>query len=141
MVECRYSTSGDAKQSLASVGYMVKTPPSTLPTSVISSGLYSVELRMAEGWVLCKKYNEQFLLSICKLSISWHLLLFCLIPTDQTYSKYLATTSQPLRLLLGKPVYLELRLKSPKPDAVILVNYCIAYPRSAKNALVLVYEG
>lgn len=141
MVECRYSTSGDAKQSLASVGYMVKTPPSTLPTSVISSGLYSVELRMAEGSVLCKKYNEQFLLSTCKLSISWHLLLFCLIPTDQTYSKYLATTSQPLRLLLGKPVYLELRLKSPKPDAVILVNYCIAYPRSAKNALVLVYEG
>ncbi|XP_030267259.1 zona pellucida sperm-binding protein 4-like [Sparus aurata] len=108
MVECRYSETGDAKQSLATVGYMVKTPASTLPTSVISNGLYSVELRLAE---------------------------------DQTYSKYLATTSLPLRLLLGKPVYLELRLKSPKPDAVILVNYCIAYPRSAKNALVLVYEG
>ncbi|XP_073340154.1 zona pellucida sperm-binding protein 4-like [Pagrus major] len=108
MVECRYSKSGSAQQSMASVGYMVKTPASTLPSSVISNGLYSVQLRMAK---------------------------------DKTYSSYFATTSLPLRLLLGNPVYLELRLKSPKPDAVILVNYCIAYPRSAKNALVLVYEG
>lgn len=68
MVECRYSETGDAKQSLATVGYMVKTPASTLPTSVISNGLYSVELRLAEGWVFCNKYNEQFLLSTCKLS-------------------------------------------------------------------------
>lgn len=69
------------------------------------------------------------------------LLLNCLIPTDNTYSSYFPTNKLPLRLLLGTPVYLELRLLSPKPDAVILVNYCIAYPRSAKNALVLVYEG
>ncbi|CAK6949369.1 zona pellucida sperm-binding protein 4-like [Scomber scombrus] len=63
------------------------------------------------------------------------------IAKDNTYSSYFPTYHQPLRLLLGKPVYLELRLKSPKPDAVILVNYCVAYPRSAKNALVLIYEG
>lgn len=61
--------------------------------------------------------------------------------TDQTYSNYLEAAKLPLRLLLGKPVYLELRLLSPKPNAVIIVNYCIAYPRSAKNALVLIYEG
>ncbi|XP_074470657.1 zona pellucida sperm-binding protein 4-like [Sebastes fasciatus] len=108
MVECRYSQTGAAQQSLASVGYMVKTPSSTLPSLIISNGLYGVQLRIAE---------------------------------DQTYSSYLPTNSQPLRLLLGNPVYLELRLKSPKPDAVILVNYCLAYPRSAKNALVLIYEG
>ncbi|XP_054462430.1 zona pellucida sperm-binding protein 4-like [Anoplopoma fimbria] len=63
------------------------------------------------------------------------------IAKDVTYSSYFASTSLPLRLLLGKPVYLELYLKSPKPDAVIIVNYCVAYPRSARNALVLVYEG
>lgn len=62
-------------------------------------------------------------------------------PTDQTYSNYLDTNSLPLRLLLGAPVYLELRLYCSKPEAVLLVNYCIAYPRSATNALVLVYEG
>ncbi|KAM9340223.1 zona pellucida sperm-binding protein 4 [Symphorus nematophorus] len=108
MVECRYSKSGAAQRSLTSVGYMVKTPASNLPSAVISSGLYAVELRIAK---------------------------------DETYSSYFPTYHQPLHLLLGKPVHLELRLKSPKPDAVILVNYCIAYPRSAKNALVLVYEG
>nr|XP_019957494.1 PREDICTED: zona pellucida sperm-binding protein 4-like [Paralichthys olivaceus] len=108
MVECRYSKDGNAQQSLASVGYMVKTPSSGLPSSVIATGLYAAQLRIA---------------------------------TDSTYSSYLPTYHQPLRLLLGKPVYLELRLRSPKPDAVILVNYCLAYPRSAKNALVLVYEG
>ncbi|XP_063755587.1 zona pellucida sperm-binding protein 4-like [Eleginops maclovinus] len=108
MVECRYGQSGSAAQSLATVGYMVKTPTSSLPSSVISDGLYGVQLRLA---------------------------------TDQTYSNYLGDAKLPLRLLLGKPVYLELRLRSPKPDAVILVNYCVAYPRSAKNALVLIYEG
>ncbi|XP_039977772.1 zona pellucida sperm-binding protein 4-like [Xiphias gladius] len=108
MVECRYSKGGIAQQSLASVGYMVKIPSSTLPSTVISNGLYGVQLRIAE---------------------------------DHTYSRYLPTYHQPLRRLLGNKVYLELRLKSPKPDAVILVNYCLAYPRSAKNALVLIYEG
>ncbi|TKS88265.1 Zona pellucida sperm-binding protein 4 [Collichthys lucidus] len=108
MVECRYSKTGAAQQSMATVGVMVKTPTSVLPTSVASYGLFAVQLRIA---------------------------------TDGTYSSYLPTYHQPLRLLLGKPVYLELRLKSPKPDAVILVNYCLAYPRSAKNALVLIYEG
>ncbi|XP_033493670.1 zona pellucida sperm-binding protein 4-like [Epinephelus lanceolatus] len=104
-VECRYGQSGSP---MASVGYMVKNPGSVVPDSVLSNGLYGVQLRIA---------------------------------TDQTYSSYLPKTSQPLGLLLGKPVYLELRLKSPKPDAVILVNYCLAYPRSANNALVLIYEG
>ncbi|XP_038580630.1 uncharacterized protein LOC119907109 isoform X2 [Micropterus salmoides] len=108
MVECRYSKAGVALQSLASAGYMVKTPSSSLPSELLSNGLYAVDLRIAK---------------------------------DQTYSSYLPTNNRPLRLLLGNPVYLELRLISPKPDAVILVNYCVAYPRSARNALVLIYEG
>ncbi|KAM3596068.1 uncharacterized protein V6R79_007715 [Siganus canaliculatus] len=108
MVECRYSKMGNIQQSLASIGYMVKTPSSTLPSKVISVGLYGVQLRIA---------------------------------TDNTYTSYYPTTHVPLRLLLGVPLYFELRLRSPKPDAVLLVNYCIAYPRSAKNALVLIYEG
>ncbi|KAM6974351.1 zona pellucida sperm-binding protein 4-like [Tautogolabrus adspersus] len=108
MVECRYGKSGGTSQSLASIGYMVKTPSSSLPSAIVSSGLYGVQLRIAK---------------------------------DSTYSSYLPTDNVPLSLLLGKPVYLELRLKSPTPDAVILVNYCVAYPRSAKNALVLVFEG
>ncbi|KAM9737713.1 uncharacterized protein ACNS7B_013316 isoform 2-T2 [Menidia menidia] len=63
------------------------------------------------------------------------------IAKDHTYSSYFPSYHQPLRLLLGQPVYLELSLKSDKPDAVILVNYCLAYPRSAKSAVVLIYEG
>ncbi|KAK6323829.1 hypothetical protein J4Q44_G00061680 [Coregonus suidteri] len=63
------------------------------------------------------------------------------IAEDKTYAKYYKQHHQPLRLLLGKLVYLEVRLTSPKPEATLLVNYCLAYPRSAKNVLVLVHEG
>uniref|UniRef100_A0A8B9J735 ZP domain-containing protein n=1 Tax=Astyanax mexicanus TaxID=7994 RepID=A0A8B9J735_ASTMX len=63
------------------------------------------------------------------------------IAEDKTFSTFLPHDHQPLRVLLGKPVYLEVRLKSLKPEATLLVHYCIAYPRSAKSALVLVYEG
>ncbi|XP_077404965.1 zona pellucida sperm-binding protein 1-like [Vanacampus margaritifer] len=62
------------------------------------------------------------------------------IATDETFSTFLPSFPT-LRYILGKPVYLELRLLSPKPRATILVKYCLAFPRSAKNALVLVYEG
>ncbi|KAK5883536.1 hypothetical protein CesoFtcFv8_019855 [Champsocephalus esox] len=113
MVECRYGQLGSHPESPANVSYMVKTPSSSLPSSVMSDGLPSSAM------------------SAVQLKIA----------TDQTYSNYLEAAKMPLRLLLGKPVYLELRLLSPKPNAVIIVNYCIAYPRSAKNALVLIYEG
>lgn len=58
MVECRYSKSGSAQQSLASVGYMVKTPASILPSTVLSDGLYGVQLRIAQGQVLIISQNE-----------------------------------------------------------------------------------
>ncbi|KAM9385688.1 zona pellucida sperm-binding protein 4-like [Pholidichthys leucotaenia] len=63
------------------------------------------------------------------------------IATDHTYTDYFRHDHRPLHKLLRKPVYLELRLKSPKPYAELLVNYCLAYPRSARNALVLLHEG
>ncbi|KAG5264872.1 hypothetical protein AALO_G00258980 [Alosa alosa] len=64
------------------------------------------------------------------------------IAEDKTFSKFLPHYHQPLRLLLGNPVYLEVRIFSPKAEAaVLLVHYCVAYPRSARSALVLVYEG
>ncbi|XP_061598296.1 uncharacterized protein LOC133461410 [Cololabis saira] len=115
LIECRYKKHGITQQSMASVGYMVKTTyanPRTsitkMPPAIISNSPYGVELRLAK---------------------------------DHTYSSYFPTHHQPLRVLLGHPVYLELILNSPAPDAVILVNYCLAYPDSASNALVLVYEG
>ncbi|KAM9824513.1 zona pellucida sperm-binding protein 4-like [Neosynchiropus ocellatus] len=63
------------------------------------------------------------------------------IAHDDTYTDYMPTHHQPLRLLLGKPVYLELNLNTDNPDSVLVVNYCVAYPRSAENAMVMVYEG
>jgi len=47
-----------------------------------------------------------------------------------------------LSVLLGAPVYLELNLISVRRTfGVLVVNYCLAFPRDATNALVLIYEG
>lgn len=51
MVECRYSASSGTQKSLISVGVMVKTPLSSLPSTFTSYGLYSVHLRIARGKV------------------------------------------------------------------------------------------
>ncbi|XP_028820468.1 zona pellucida sperm-binding protein 1-like [Denticeps clupeoides] len=64
-----------------------------------------------------------------------------LIAEDQTFTTFLPQSKLPLRMLLGKPLYLQLQVISPKPAVVLLVNYCVAYTRSAKSALVLLYEG
>ncbi|GAA6092260.1 zona pellucida sperm-binding protein 4-like [Tachysurus ichikawai] len=63
------------------------------------------------------------------------------IATDETFSSFLKSSHVPLNALLGKPLYLEVQLKSPKPEAALLINYCVAYTRSGTNALVLLYEG
>ncbi|XP_043073402.1 zona pellucida sperm-binding protein 1-like [Puntigrus tetrazona] len=64
-----------------------------------------------------------------------------LISMDETFTKFYPQCHQPLHVLLGKPVYLELRLKSPKPAATLIVHYCVAYPRSAQSALILLFDG
>ncbi|KAB5523498.1 hypothetical protein PHYPO_G00153240 [Pangasianodon hypophthalmus] len=64
------------------------------------------------------------------------------IAKDQQYSSYYPQYHRPLRKLLGKPLYLEVRLLNPlDPSAVLLVHYCVAYPRSAHSAWVLIYDG
>ncbi|XP_053347745.1 zona pellucida sperm-binding protein 4-like [Clarias gariepinus] len=63
------------------------------------------------------------------------------IADDETFSSFFAHGHLPLKVLLGKPLYLEVRLNSPKPEATLVVNYCVAYTQSARNALVLLYEG
>ncbi|KAM6899997.1 uncharacterized protein FYW49_018113 [Xenentodon cancila] len=114
LIECRYNKHGITQQLMASVDYMVKTT-SNYKTSIT---------KMPSSIISHSPYGVE--LRIAK---------------DHTYSSYFPTHHQPLRVLLGHPVYLELVLTSPAPDAVILVNYCLAYPDSAMNALVLVYEG
>ncbi|XP_047434781.1 uncharacterized protein LOC125004310 isoform X2 [Mugil cephalus] len=64
------------------------------------------------------------------------------IAEDGQYSSYYPQYHQPLQMLLGKPLYLEVRLlNSPDPSLVLLVHYCLAYPRSGKAVWVLLYNG
>ncbi|KAL7852523.1 hypothetical protein SRHO_G00183080 [Serrasalmus rhombeus] len=64
------------------------------------------------------------------------------IAEDQYYSRYYPQYHRPLQKLLGKPLYLEVRLLNPPdPSVVLLVHYCVAYPRSAQSAWVLIYDG
>ncbi|XP_070966334.1 zona pellucida sperm-binding protein 1-like [Oncorhynchus clarkii lewisi] len=45
-------------------------------------------------------------------------------------------------MLLGKPLHLEVRLLNPPDDKVVLlVHYCVAYPRSGQTVWVLLYNG
>lgn len=62
--------------------------------------------------------------------------------SDAQYSSYHPQYHQPLQMLLGKPLYLEVRLlNTPDPNLVLLVHYCVAYPRSGKAVWVLLYNG
>ncbi|XP_054607601.2 uncharacterized protein [Nothobranchius furzeri] len=64
------------------------------------------------------------------------------IAKDAEYSSYYPQYHQPLHMLLGKPLHLEVRLlNSPDPSLVLLVHFCVAYPRSGKAVWVLLYNG
>ncbi|XP_038148775.1 uncharacterized protein LOC119788490 [Cyprinodon tularosa] len=64
------------------------------------------------------------------------------IAKDAQYSSYYPQYHQPLHMLLGKPLHLEVRLlNSPDPSLVLLVHFCVAYPRSGKAVWVLLYNG
>ncbi|CAM4479174.1 unnamed protein product [Leuciscus chuanchicus] len=64
------------------------------------------------------------------------------IAEDELYNSFYPQYHQPLRMLLGKPLYLEVRLLNPPdPTAILLVHYCVAYPRSAKSAWIIIYDG
>uniref|UniRef100_A0A3B4TIR4 ZP domain-containing protein n=1 Tax=Seriola dumerili TaxID=41447 RepID=A0A3B4TIR4_SERDU len=64
------------------------------------------------------------------------------IAKDSQYNSYHPQYHQPLQMLLGKPLYLEVRLlNAPDPSLVLLVHFCVAYPRSGKSVWVLLYNG
>ncbi|KAI9545665.1 hypothetical protein NQZ68_034435 [Dissostichus eleginoides] len=64
------------------------------------------------------------------------------IAKDAQYSSFHPQYHQPLQMLLGKPLYLEVRLlNAPDPSLVLLVNFCVAYPRSGKAVWMLLYNG
>ncbi|KAJ8267681.1 hypothetical protein COCON_G00128530 [Conger conger] len=63
------------------------------------------------------------------------------IAKDAGFKKYFPKSHQPLRYLLGKPVYLQVSLRARNPTVTLLVHYCIAYPKSATKALVLLHNG
>uniref|UniRef100_A0A3Q4B0K4 ZP domain-containing protein n=1 Tax=Mola mola TaxID=94237 RepID=A0A3Q4B0K4_MOLML len=54
------------------------------------------------------------------------------------YSSYYPQYHQPLEMLLGKLLYLEVRLlNNPDPTLVLLVHFCVAYPRSGNAVWLL----
>ncbi|KAJ8283793.1 hypothetical protein COCON_G00026430 [Conger conger] len=64
------------------------------------------------------------------------------IAKDGSYTDYYPQYHLPLSRLLQHPLYLEVRLLNPPDDnTVLLVHYCLAYPRSAQAAWVLNYDG
>uniref|UniRef100_A0A4W5P621 ZP domain-containing protein n=1 Tax=Hucho hucho TaxID=62062 RepID=A0A4W5P621_9TELE len=64
------------------------------------------------------------------------------IATDVQYSSFYPQYHRPLQMLLGKPLHLEVRLLNPPDDKVVLlVHYCVAYPRSGQTVWVLLYNG
>lgn len=63
-------------------------------------------------------------------------------PPDENYTDYYPQYHLPLSRLLKQPLHLEVRLLNPPdPSMVLLVHYCLAYPRSARAAWVLNYDG
>ncbi|KAG2456253.1 ZP4 protein, partial [Polypterus senegalus] len=64
------------------------------------------------------------------------------IAKDDGYATFFPDTQVPLRYLLGSKIYLEVKIVNPPtPEVVLLVHYCIAYPRSSENVWVLMYNG
>lgn len=152
MIECRYSKISPTMMR-ATTGYMVVSP--SVPSSVRSDGLYGVQLRIADGMgclsmKICSNVPARKItnaLSPCRLQLDMRNMATDQAPLplptllDETFSSFSEHSHLPLKVLLGRPLYLEVQLNSPKPEATLLVNYCVAYTRSATNALVLLYEG
>ncbi|TNN83556.1 Zona pellucida sperm-binding protein 4 [Liparis tanakae] len=64
------------------------------------------------------------------------------IAKDADYSSYYPQNHPPLQMLLGKPLYLEVRLLNVSdPTLVLLVHFCVAYPLSGKAVWLLLYNG
>lgn len=69
----------------------------------------------------------------------WHLFFYF---ADSQYQSYFPQSHRPLEMLLGKPLYLEVRLlNAHDPGLVLLVHFCVAYPRSGKAVWLILYNG
>ncbi|XP_016372871.1 zona pellucida sperm-binding protein 4-like [Sinocyclocheilus rhinocerous] len=98
-----------------------------LPGSVVSVGY------LVKSPCLRPSIKAQGVFGVCKK---------LRIAKDEHYNDYYPQYHQPLHMLLGKPLYLEVHLLNPPdPTAMLLVHYCVAYPRSAKYAWILIYDG
>ncbi|KAF4100067.1 zona pellucida sperm-binding protein 1-like [Onychostoma macrolepis] len=102
---------------------------------VAASPMFGGPVLASAGYMVMSPSLPPFLLSEGRFGVQ------LLISMDETFTEFYPRCHQPLNVLLGKPVYLELRLKSPKPAATLIVHYCVAYPRSAKSALILLFDG
>lgn len=61
---------------------------------------------------------------------------------DSQYKSYYSQSHRPMEMLLGKPLYLEVRLlNTSDPGLVLLVHFCVAYPRSGKAVWLILYNG
>ncbi|KAG7460022.1 hypothetical protein MATL_G00216850 [Megalops atlanticus] len=64
------------------------------------------------------------------------------IATDQNYTSYYPGNHRPFRHLLGRPLFLELRvLNSPDPRLPLLVHCCLAHSGSAPANWMFIYDG
>ncbi|KAL7826973.1 hypothetical protein AOLI_G00321820 [Acnodon oligacanthus] len=129
MVECRYSKDSLALQAPAD------SPVLAAPLAPLTSQSHSMKGWASAGYMV----KSASLPALVRAKGLYGVQLR--ISEDETFTKFRSEDHQPLKVLLGKPVYLEVRINAPNPKATLVVHYCVAYPRSAKSALVLLYEG
>lgn len=136
IVECRHSPTAHV-----SVGYLVKTP--SLGPSIQAPGVFGVQLRISKGTLFLEGSGVRFILNfvvLCREILCLQSSAIC--PPDENYTDYYPQYHRPLSSLLKQPLYLEVHLLNPPDDnVVLLVHYCLAYPRSAQAAWVLIYDG
>ncbi|KAG9343055.1 hypothetical protein JZ751_015273, partial [Albula glossodonta] len=64
------------------------------------------------------------------------------VATDQNYTSYYPESHRSYRLLLGRPLFLELRLvNAPDPTVALVVYSCLAYPSSEKGPWLVIYDS
>ncbi|KAL6460374.1 hypothetical protein MHYP_G00303400 [Metynnis hypsauchen] len=129
MVECRYS-----KGSL-DLQVPADSPVLAAPPALLASQSRPMKGRVSAGYMV----KSASLPALVRAKGLYGVQLR--IAEDKTFTKFSSEDHKPLKVLLGKPVYLELRINAPNPKATLVVHYCVAFPRSAKSALVLLYEG
>ncbi|XP_051782163.1 uncharacterized protein LOC114649927 [Erpetoichthys calabaricus] len=103
---------------------------------------YQVECRYSKGSTASAGYMVVNTPTVPSIVSSETMGVVLRIAKDDSYTTFFPETQVPLRLLLGSQIYLDVTISHPpSPDVVLLVHYCIAYPRSSENVWVLMYNG